>query len=187
MNSYLRTIYIIITFIKCFGDKCVLEDKYKTELDNQDFGKVMTGPPSHGDYVFCFPEDFQIVLSGGLCKTIKQGYGKFVWGDANNNDIFVIYDKLLFFRDTVKCGSFYTQYYIVGFIGGCMISISDIRMIEEIKPMISSWTIFEENSNYVQTSSTSILEPSFGYFFGSTIICLVLLKMNFISNYIKNI
>lgn len=170
MNSLTRSIYFTMIFIKCFGKTCVLENKYKTEMNNEDFGKVMTGPPSHGDYVFCFDKDFQVVLSGGLCKTIKQGYGKFVWGDSNNNDIYLLYEKLLLFHNTVKCGSFYTQYYIVGFMGGCMVSTNNISIIETLKPMLSSWSVFEDNSNYIQMSSTGLSKPSFICLFGITII-----------------
>lgn len=178
-----------MVFTKCFvcSFKDTLEDtcSFKDTLEDisedisKDIGKVMTGPPSHGDYVFCFDKDVQIVLSGGLCKTIKQGYGKFVWGYTNNNDISVLYDKLLLFHDAVKCGSFYKKYYIVGVIDGCMVSINNIGMTERLKQvMVSSWTIFDENNN-IQTSSTYILEPSFICLFIITVKGLVGIKNEF--------
>lgn len=55
---------------------------------------LVTGPPSHGDFVFCWPGDLQIVVSGGLCSTKKVSYGRFSWGRVQNEAVFLVVERL---------------------------------------------------------------------------------------------
>ena len=128
---------------------------------DDDFGMVKTGPPSHGDYVICWADNVQTVLSGGLCKTNKIGSGKSSWGLVNSKDVKNFYISLLEMRNPVECEKFYDQYYLVGVVGGCMVSTSNISAIEVLKPiMIGSWTVVDENSNQFVSSACNNASPS---------------------------
>ena len=116
-------------------------DSFRGVSDIESFN-VMTGPPSHGDYIICWSGNIQVVLSGGLCSTTKKSVGKKSWGFVNNNEIKSVYDKLLEYKRPVDCGGLYDKYYMIGVSDGCMISTSNTTVIEKIKSMISdSWDI----------------------------------------------
>lgn len=73
-----------------------------TDPTDDDFGRVKTGPPSHGDYVICWEDNVQAVLSGGLCKTSKIGSGKSSWGLVSSKDVKNFYISLLEMRNPVE-------------------------------------------------------------------------------------
>jgi hypothetical protein len=76
---------------------------------DDDFGMVKTGPPSHGDYVICWEDNVQTVLSGGLCKTSKIDIGKSNWGLVISKDVKNFYISLLEMRNPDEREKFYDQ------------------------------------------------------------------------------
>lgn len=88
-------------------------------------GKIMTGPPSHGDYVLCWKNNEQVVISGGLCncKTKKESHTSLI-------------NKLINYKSLSVCDSYRDQYYFVGVIDGYMISTSNETTITELMELL---------------------------------------------------
>lgn len=126
-------------------------------------GKVMTGPPSHGDYVLCWEKNEQVVLSGGLCKSSKYEKGVHGWGYVGNGDVIFLYEKLIDYKPTSVCESFRNQYYLVGVIDGCMVSTSNESTITELIPLINkTWAVIQDDSQSFIPSSSKKDLPSIG-------------------------
>jgi hypothetical protein len=124
------------------------------------YGVVMTGSPSHGDYVFCWDGNIQIVLSGGLCNTEKIGIGKFTRESVNNNDIITMYEKILSHKIPIKCGDYFRQYYIVATKSGCMLSTSDKETSKNLHYFIpTNWDIMNKEKNTIIFNAGLLTKP----------------------------
>lgn len=126
-------------------------------------GFIMTGRPVHGDFVFCIGEDFQVVISGGLCNTKKNDYGKRAWGNVNNDVVLEVYEKInnLKFNsevnDNARCSEYNDKYYVIAMSGGCMISVNDITKNDIIMTMLSDkWNTIDLNTGMIISNASII-------------------------------
>lgn len=127
-------------------------------------GVIMTGPPSHGEYVFCWDGNIQIVLSGGLCNTEKIGIDPSAWGNSNSKDIYTMYGKILSHQIPITCGDYYNKYYIIATRGGCMISTNNKETIKTIVDLIpSNWAIMDIEKNTIISNTGLSTKPPLGF------------------------
>ena len=126
-------------------------------------GVIMTGSPSHGDYVFCWDGDIQIVLSGGLCNTEKIGTDPSAWGNSNSKDIYTLYGKILSHQIPITCGEYYNKYYIIATCGGCMISTNNKEIVKTVVDLIpNSWSIMNREKNTIISNTGLSIKPQIG-------------------------
>lgn len=117
---------------------------------------VLTGPPKHGDMVYCWEQNTQIVLSGGVCHThLKRARSnaRTSYGDTSNIDVQNITKSIISLHPTVECGEFHQRYYPVGMAGGCMISTNKLSIVEEIRPHLTGHWNNLNFDNYPSSSN----------------------------------
>lgn len=103
--------------------------------------QIITGQPSHGDFIICWQNNTQIVLSGSPCRSHRRGEGHSSISQLDNKDVQDLYEKLLSYKKLTKCENLYSSYYVVAITGTCMMSSSHLSIIDELEELIpKNWT-----------------------------------------------